>query len=130
MLAFPVIAILMIVEADILLRTTLRHWLAGIGTITFHLYSITFILWFLMLEKTPFANRFTELGKRSYGIYLVHMTAMLIFAKVVYNFTPQFLAYPLLFEATTFIVGLGVPLIMMTVVEKSPMRRFYLYLFG
>jgi peptidoglycan/LPS O-acetylase OafA/YrhL len=71
-----------------------------------------------------------RLAVNSFGIYLVHSPVMEYVARIIYHLAPWFLAYQLLFVPFIALVGLGVPLIMMTVVKRSPAKVFYKYVFG
>lgn len=102
-------------------------------TFTTALFSIAFILAFVVFEKVPvpFPTRVNQLGSKSYGIYLLHMKAMSYVARVIRQIAPRILAYQvLLFTPIMLAVGLGVPLLLMAAVTRSPARKYYRYLFG
>ena len=71
-----------------------------------------------------------ELGKSSYGIYLLHSTVLMFFARAFQKYTPWILAYPPLFLLVLVALAVGVPFLLMRVVARSPLRRSYRYLFG
>jgi len=121
-----------ILESDVLLRTTRSNWGAYIGTISCNLLAVAFILCFLTFAQVsvPFSRTLYQLGKRSYGIYLLHPSIIEFVARVIRQITPSLLAYQILFVPLLFVVGLGVPLLLMVAVTKSPGRRYYRYLFG
>lgn len=70
------------------------------------------------------------LGARSYGIYLVHPWAMEVFARGVYHFVPRLLAFPLLFAGAVAGIGLAIPLALMAITRRSPLRPAYRHLYG
>jgi len=96
------------------------------------LYALTFILAFLAFDnvRVPFASGLGWLGTRSYAVYLLHFPAVQAMAKCVYRFAPQLLGNQGLYQPLLFIAGLGFPLLLMTVVARSPLRKYHQYLFG
>jgi surface polysaccharide O-acyltransferase-like enzyme len=122
--------LLNILEADYLLRSTLSNWGAYNGTITYNLYATSFILWFLALTAVPFPNYLNQLGIRSYGIYLIHYPLIAYTARIVHKVFPKLLAYPIIFVPLLVLVGLGIPLVIMTGVRRSPVRQYYRFLFS
>lgn len=128
--ALPITAVLTIIESDLLLRNTLEQWGANVGAISYHLYGVVAILCIMTASKIPFSKKITNLSNKSYGIYLIHMIVMSLLAKSIYHFTPQILAYQIIFVPLVFTFGLEVPLLLMAVVAKSPARRYYRYIFG
>jgi peptidoglycan/LPS O-acetylase OafA/YrhL len=95
-------------------------------------YSLAVIFAFLGYYQTklPYSQTLDELGSKSFGIYLIHTLAMTYAARLIAVRLPQFLAYQLLFFVVMIIVGLGTPLILMAVVNRSPLRAYYKYIFG
>jgi len=96
------------------------------------LYALTFILLFLAFEKAgfPFSNAVRWLGTKSYGIYLLHFPMQTIVSKLAYRFAPSLLAHQVLYQPVLLLAGLGIPLLFMEVIGKSPLRKYYRYLFG
>ena len=78
----------------------------------------------------PLNKQVSDLGSKSFGIYLVHVPVMEYTARAIYVLLPWVLAYQILFLPTIAVLGLGIPLLMMAVVNRSPMRRYYTYIFG
>ena len=127
-----ILAVVFIVEGEISHRALGVEWRYVPDTITSALYSVAFILCFLAFAESalPFSGALYKLGTKSYGIYLLHAKVMEFAARVVRQILPGLLAYQLLFSAVLFLIGLGIPLLLMTAVTRSPTRRFYRYLFG
>ncbi len=96
-------------------------------------FSIAVILAFVAFEKiaVPFPARVQLLASKSYGIYLTHIKVMFYGARSLRQIAPKLLAYPILVVMPLMlVVGLAVPLLLMDIVSRSPVRRFYRYLFG
>jgi membrane-bound acyltransferase YfiQ involved in biofilm formation len=128
-----VLGFLAIVEPELIYRLTGGEWRFVPFTIGTILYSVAFILWFLAFDEIsiPFPKNVNQVGKSSYAIYLLHMQVMEFSARVIRQILPWMLAYQvLLVQPVTFIIGLGVPLLFMAFVARSPARRSYRYLFG
>jgi len=116
-------------ESDLILRSHLG-WGANFDEISFHLFSTSAILSLLALKRIPFSKNITKLSSKTYGIYLVHMISMLILSKIIYQFAPWIFSYQIIFVPILFIFGLGTPLFLMTILEKSSARVYYRYIFG
>ncbi len=112
-------------------------WSGHIGmnhreTLLDDVYSLAFILAYLAFEKTtiPYSKQLSDLGTKSFGIYLAHAPIMEYIARIIYHIAPLLLAYQILFQPTLIVLGLGIPLLLMMAVAKSPVRRYYQYIFG
>ena len=130
--AFVAAYVLYLAESEIVFRVTPDHWRQGVSGIMFSVYAVAAILAFLALAegRAPSVKRLGQLGTRSYGIYLLHFTIIEIMARLIYHFAPWMLGVQALLQPLLFTVGLGVPLLMMRVWAKSPLRGSYRYLFG
>jgi peptidoglycan/LPS O-acetylase OafA/YrhL len=96
------------------------------------LYAAAVLIAFLGGSAWPrqIERRLQELGVRSFGIYLVHGLGLILMAKAVYHLAPQWLPHQWLFQPLLFAAGLALPLALMWLVDRSPLRRFYKVLFG
>jgi membrane-bound acyltransferase YfiQ involved in biofilm formation len=132
LIALPVTAMLHLIESDLEFRSVHTTWFAYTETITFTLYAMTFIFCFLAYEevKLPFANAISQIGGKSFGIYLLHFTIIEITARLIYRFAPVMVAYRAVLVLIFVVVGLAGPLVIMAGLLKSPMRQSYHYLFG
>jgi len=121
-----------IFEWEYLLKLSGRDWLDPRETLIDQIYAGFFILTILSFEeiKIPFASQWSDLGTKSYGIYLSHSLALEYTARLIYHVAPNLLAYQILFQPILIIMGFGVPLTAMALLNKSPARRYYKYLFG
>lgn len=122
-----------VIEGDVNLRRFQTEWLAGISTVSFHLFALSAIACFLAFsdQSIPGTNMLRELSKRSYGIYLVHLFLIDLTARLIREIAPWMLAYLVVFVPLLFAIGLGVPLLVMAGFhELSATRKVYRYLFG
>jgi probable poly-beta-1,6-N-acetyl-D-glucosamine export protein len=96
------------------------------------IYATTFSLCFLGFSEVtlPFSKGIEYLGSRSLGIYLVNVPVMYILAVFLFQFTPQVLGIQWVYQPLLVIVGIGVPVLLMEIVRRSPLRKGYRYLFG
>jgi surface polysaccharide O-acyltransferase-like enzyme len=120
------------VEWETILRLSSQPLLAHRETLLDSVYSLAVLMAFLAFDKTalPLAKRLEDLGSKSFGIYLVHSPVMEFTARGLYHLAPWVLAYQILFQPLIIIAGLGIPLLLMALVDRSPARKFYKYLFG
>ncbi len=124
--------VLGVMEWEAILLGSGQTWIAPQETIIDNLYAAMFLLTFLAFEQVrlPFVEKLSYLGSKSYGIYLVHSPVLEYTARLVYHLVPVLLSFTLLFQSVLWIAGLGIPLLLMAIVNRSPFRRFYGYLFG
>jgi probable poly-beta-1,6-N-acetyl-D-glucosamine export protein len=121
-----------VVEWELIQASSGQVWLAHRETFLDTFYAAALILSVLAfgLSNRRVVKPAERLAVNSFGIYLVHSPVMEYVARIIYHLAPWFLAYQLLFVPFIALVGLGVPLIMMTVVKRSPAKVFYKYIFG
>lgn len=119
-------------ESEVIYRATGEDWRGGALFISTILFALLFVLCFLAFDKVSilFSNFFYQIGSRSYGIYLIHYLAMTFVARLVYHFVPSILAYQVLFVLVLIVAGMGIPMLFMRVVARSPARWVFRYLFG
>jgi peptidoglycan/LPS O-acetylase OafA/YrhL len=119
-------------EWEILLGLSGQDWIAPRDTLIDALFSGAFILTYLSFDKFlfPLTNEVGALGARSFGIYLVHAPVLEYTARSIYHMAPILLAYQLFFLPLLVVLGLAVPLLLMTGIKKSPARTSYGFLFG
>jgi surface polysaccharide O-acyltransferase-like enzyme len=131
--AVIVLGALAVFEAELVFRTTGRDLHGTVHTIAASSYAVASILCFLAFDSVPvpFAKTANQLVGKTFGIYLLHGKVMEFVARVVRQLVPWMLANQLLsFQPLLFAFGLGVPLLFMAFVSRSPARRYYRYLFG
>lgn len=121
-----------VLEWELYFSLSGQEWLAHRETILDSIYGLAVILSFFAFAdaRLPLPKRVESLGTRSYGIYLTHAIFIQYTAKVIYHLIPQLLGYQLLLLPIFLLVGFVGPLLMMTVFERTSLRRFYKYVFG
>lgn len=119
-------------EWEVILHASEVGWLAHQRTLINELYSLMFLLCFLAFEWFPIppSKRINALGPKSFGVYLAHSPVLQYASRGMYHLTPWILGVQILFQPILLILGIGVPLLLMKIVEHSPARRFYAYIFG
>jgi peptidoglycan/LPS O-acetylase OafA/YrhL len=119
-------------EWEIFYRHAGQEWLSHMDTLLDSVFTITFILSLLTLEEgsLPWLRQTGQLGSKSYGIYLTHAIFIQYTARLIYHFAPNLLAFPLLLQPIFISVGFGAPLMLMALVDRSPFRQYYRYLYG
>ncbi len=121
-----------IVEWEIFFRLSGMEWLSTRETLVDSIYALMFIFLILGMGDfgLPLQRFFEKLAPKSFGIYLTHALVITYVAKVIYRFTPALLGTQILYQPIMIILGLGLPLLLMAFVDRSPFRKFYVYLFG
>jgi peptidoglycan/LPS O-acetylase OafA/YrhL len=120
------------IEWEALLRASGQAWIAPEETLVDQVYAGLLLVIFVGFErmKLPMNRAISQLGTKSFGIYLVHSLALTYTAKLVYHLAPQILGATWIFQLILYAAGLGIPLLLMEIVARSPARRFYSLLFG
>ncbi len=120
------------IEWELILSRSIHEWIAAQNTLIDELYSFAFLLAFLAFDKTaiPFSKNISEIGSKSYGIYLIHSPVLEYTSRGIYHLAPWILGVQILYQPILVILGIGIPLALMKLVDRSPARRFYTYLFG
>ncbi len=101
-------------------------------TIIDFIYAWLVILLFLSLKdvRLPSTSTVSDLGSKSFGIYLAHIPVMEIASRGMYHLLPSMIGQPYLLFALLMILGLGVPLIAMRLMNRSFARPFSSFVFG
>lgn len=123
---------LAILEWEVYFHQSGLEWLDHRETLLDSIYSIGFILSILGFSQVsfPWENSIGKLGTRSFGIFLTHAIVIEYSAKLLYHFQPQLLGNQWLLQPVLFILGLGIPLLLMAIVARLPARNLYTTLFG
>ena len=121
-----------VIEWELYSRLSGQEWLSNRETLLDALYGLAVILSFFAFAeaKLPFGRRVENLGSRSYGIYLTHAIFIQYTARLIYHLAPKLLAYQLVLLPVFLLVGLAGPLVMMALVERTALRRYYKLIFG
>jgi fucose 4-O-acetylase-like acetyltransferase len=125
------LGVLAFVEWELIFRASGSDWLRPVPTVVDSLYAMAFILTFLAYARQlPECQPLDALGARSFGVYLIHAPVLELASRASYHLAPLLLAHQLAFLALLVLAGVGVPLLLMTMVRRSPVRPLYSYLFG
>lgn len=121
-----------VLEWELMQRFSGTPWLQHRETILDSVYSIAVIFAALGfdLSRAPFAAQLNSLGIHSFGIYLIHSPAMEYTARIIYHLAPGLLAYQLAVQPIMILAGLAIPLLLMAIVNRSPVRAYYKFSFG
>lgn len=106
----------------------LPHW----ETLIDGVYSLCVMALVMALpaHRWVLPDQVASIGVKSFGIYLMHAPLMEYTSRLIYHFAPWILGKEILYQPILILTGLGVPLVAMAVVRRSPVRRLYPYLFG
>lgn len=93
-------------------------------------FAMIFLILSREVEKPWLQKPLSYLGGRTYGVYLIHFKAMEFAARIIYHVAPALLALQVPLMVFLIAWGLAVPLLFMSLVARTPARRYYRYLFG
>lgn len=139
LLAVTVICIpLGIWEWETYYRMSGLTWLDHRETFVDTIFSAALILSFLAFDqvKLPLKQTITNLGVRSFAVYLTHSLFITYTARIIYllagrlDFAKYFLGYQILLQPILILVGILGPLLTIWLIEKSPANKYYKYLLG
>jgi len=121
-----------IFEWEYLVQISGQAWIGPRETIIDQLYALGFIFSFLAFDEIilPLSTQLSNIGRKSFGIYLAHTPALEYTARAIYHISPSILAFQGIFLPILITMGLGFPLVLMALVNRSPARRIYEHLFG
>ena len=122
----------MVLEYELVYRTTGVRWGNVPHTFSTIIYSLAFIFLFLSLKipKFVFPKWLYLICLNTYGIYLLHMKLMEFVSRLSYHYFPQILVKQWVFQPFLLVLGIGVPLLFMSAIAKSSFQRYYRFLFG
>jgi len=131
LVAVVVLGLLAVLEPVAIYRITGKDW-SSLRSISSNMYAVIFVLCFLAFDKiaVPGSKIIHRLGKNSLGIYLLHPRLNEFVARVIRQIAPWILAHQVIFQPLLVLMGIGIPLLFMTAVSKSPARKYFRYLFG
>ena len=121
-----------LVEWEILRRASGRPWISGGVTLSDNVLSFAILVTFFALytQHKRCDEVLSRIGYMSYGVYLMHVSVLLVTAKAVYHTMPSLLSCPIVLQVSLILAGVGVPVYVMMLVNASPLRRYYRYVFG
>ena len=96
------------------------------------LFSTALIFCFIVFDRltVPFARTVKKLGTHSYGLYLCHYPILGIIAMVIERVAPWMISQGWLLLPLLFALTIAAAMLMMESVGRTPVKRFYRYLFG
>lgn len=96
------------------------------------LYVLAIMLCLLAFDwiREPSSRFLHYLSTRTYGIYLAHGLVMELAARAMRAVAPWLFAAWWLVPTILFLLGLGVPLLLMQLASRPPVRRWRQYVFG
>ena len=108
------------------------NWRSVTLSVPTFLYATLFILSYLAFDhvKLPFSKSLYQIGVGTLGIYLIHKSVLLILPKIVYHALPFVLGYQILYQPLLISVAIGVPLLLMSITKRSPLKKRYRIFFG
>jgi fucose 4-O-acetylase-like acetyltransferase len=97
-----------------------------------YLAPVPCVLLTLVIERNaiPQVRTFEQFGKRSYGVYLMHLSVLWITVVVLAAVVPSLFGVQILLQPILFLATLGGPLAFMKVAASLPTRKAYRYVFG
>lgn len=96
------------------------------------LYAVTFsfVLLGFVKAKLPLEKTLNKLGLMSLGIYLVNTPAIYVTSSLLYKFTPWVLGRQILYQPILTAAGLFIPILLIKLFNKAPLKRFSTVIFG
>ena len=121
-----------LIEWESILRMSGQEWIGPRETLIDNAYALAVLAAFIGFERArlPLSGPLSRLGTRSFGVYLVHTPVLEYSARLIYHVAPWLLASQFLLQPVLFVLGLGIPLLLMSAVNRSPARKYYGYIFG
>ncbi len=119
-------------EWESLLAASGQNWVASRETFIDNIYSIMLILSFIGFNMKTLSHQkwLNDLGSKSFGIYLAHTLFLTITAKVIYQIEPSIFQYQLVLQPILVAAAIFGPLILMEIVKRTALNRFFVYIFG
>jgi len=122
-----------ILEYEYLVHLLDRYWLIPVyaGALK-PIYAVSIVLCILAFIEVryPFANKISEIGAKSLGIYFVNTPVLYVVGSLLYYLAPAILGMPFLYQAILLTFGYAVPILMMSITARTPARKLYRYVFG
>ena len=81
-------------------------------------------------QSIPAVRRLEHVGKRSYGLYLMHLVVLEMGFWAIQAWLPWLLGQQVLLQVLLYAFSLGIPLLLMDLVHRSRLRSVYRYVFG
>lgn len=97
-----------------------------------HICMLTFVFTLpaISRDSIPWVKFFDRIGRRSYGVYLLHLIVIDLVLFGVASVVPAFLNLLLVLLPLLFLLGLLVPVWIMERAAKGPLKKSYRLIFG
>jgi len=97
-----------------------------------YVFPTSFVLFCMAIERRwiPRVRMFEQFGKRSYGVYLMHLLVLWTAVELIRIAIPWLLGVQVVLEVVLFGIALAGSLLIMKAVARLPFRAAYRYLFG
>ncbi|VAW37288.1 hypothetical protein MNBD_CHLOROFLEXI01-892 [hydrothermal vent metagenome] len=124
--------LLSLLEFELLLSLSGQLWIDFYSTFTTSIYAGLFMLAMLSVDKLklPYTPRIMDLGVKAFGIYLIHEQVLELVGTLMFRYAPWILNYQILYQPIMIFFALGVPLLLMRIVSRLPIKKLYKYSFG
>lgn len=119
-----------------MLALFLTHVLSAASVLHFslsgHIWPVAFVFLSLIIDRNwiPRVRTFEQIGKGSYGLYLIHLNVLLLALPAVHFIAPWLLEHPVLFYPTLFLLAMQIPLLLMKAARSLLPGRACRYVFG
>jgi hypothetical protein len=84
----------------------------------------------LAFENVRLPGFLHQLGLDTLGIYLIHQTVLLVTPKIIYHALPFVLGIQAIYQPLLIAIAVGVPILLMWLIRKLPVRKYYRLIFG
>lgn len=97
-----------------------------------HFYPFAFVFFLPVMKREwiPRIRTFELIGKRAFGLYLMHLLVINIVLLLAYAFIPVILGYQVVLQPILFVLAAGVPLLIMNNAARYLKGGAYRYIFG
>lgn len=97
-----------------------------------HLYPLAFVFFLPVMKRNwiPGIRTFESVGKRAFGLYLMHLLVINFALLLAYDLFPPILQYQILLQPVLFLLAVGIPLFIMNLAARYLKGGAYRYIFG
>ncbi len=118
-------------EIQSLMNFSQKNWINSQASfITKLVYSLFILAVIGFIDNLKTSPNIQFIGTKSYGIYLSHILVIEICSRLIYHVIPFLLGQTLFFLGILVVVGIGIPLVMMSIWNRFPIKQFYSYVWG
>ncbi len=119
------------IEFQALSNISGNNWINVQSSIIVKLFYSFLILSYVIFPKKIFdSSKIEFIGTKSYGIYLSHIIIIEICARLIYHVLPFILGQTIIFLGILVTSGIAIPLAMMFISKKLPLKQVYSYAWG